>query len=88
MKKRSQRRGLSIWDIRADIREGLDSPDFDIAVKATPLRMPAWTRLQGDLQDEPITLYQVDLVDYNELSDEYKKRISREGKLLYARQSK
>ena len=62
--------------------------DFDIAVKATPLRMPAWTRLQGDLQDEPITLYQVDLVDYNELSDEYKKRISREGKLLYARQSK
>ena len=59
--------------------------DFDIAVKAASIQPSVWARLQIDLQEEPITLYQVDLVDLAQMNDDYKNRISLEGKVLYVR---
>ncbi len=59
--------------------------DFDIAVKSSKITTDAWARLQIDLQEEPITLYQVDLVDFSQMDNDYKNQISREGKVLYVR---
>jgi uncharacterized protein len=62
-----------------------ENSDFDIAVKASSIPAAAWTRLQIALEEEPITLFQVDLVDIRQLNDDYRKRISSEGKTLYVR---
>ena len=59
--------------------------DFDLAIKAKKIPADAWARLQIDLQEEPITLYQVDLVDFSQMDDRYKSQITREGKALYVR---
>lgn len=67
---------------RGDHRE---NSDFDIAIKAPTLASADWARLQLELEEEPITLCRVDLVDFNQLNDDYKKRISSEGKKLYVR---
>ena len=66
---------------RDDHRE---NSDFDIAVRsATPIPSANWARLQVALEEEPITLYRVDLVDFSQLNEDYKKRILSEGKTLY-----
>ncbi len=67
---------------RGDHRE---NSDFDIAVKTSSIPSAAWAKLQVTLEEEPITLYQVDLVDFSQLNDDYQKRISSEGKTLYVR---
>jgi uncharacterized protein len=61
-----------------------DNSDFDIAVKAASIPASTWARLLLALDEAPITLHRVDLVDFNQLTDDYKKRISSEGKTLYA----
>ena len=67
---------------RGDHRE---NSDFDIAVKANPMPSLEWTKLQIDLSEDPITLYSVDLVDFNQLNSEYQSRILKEGRRLYVR---
>ena len=67
---------------RGDYRE---NSDFDIAVKASSISPGAWDKLQLELEEEPITLYKVDLVDFSQLNEDYQKRISSEGKILYVR---
>ena len=67
---------------RGDHRE---NSDFDITVKASSIPSATWAKLQVALEEEPITLYHVDLVDFSQLNDDYKKRISSEGKILYVR---
>ena len=62
-----------------------DNSEFDLAIKATSIPRSVWTRLLLALEEEPITLYRVDLVDFNQLNDDYRKRISTEGKLIYVR---
>lgn len=62
-----------------------DNSDFDIAVQASFIPPEVWARLQIAIEEEPITLYHVDLVDLKQLSNDYKKRIANEGKVLYAR---
>lgn len=69
---------------RGDHRE---TSDFDIAVRFRSAPTSVWARLLVDLQEEPITLYRVDLVDFSSLSDEFKKRILLEGKKIYVRES-
>jgi predicted nucleotidyltransferase len=64
---------------RGDHRE---NSDFDIAVRASLIPPAVWAKLRLAIEEEPITLYQVDLVDFNQLNDDYKKRISSEGKYL------
>jgi len=59
--------------------------DFDIALKLTKEGKKEWTRFVVDVEDEAITLFSVDLMDYDSLDDEYKKEIEAEGVLLYAK---
>ena len=66
---------------RGDHRE---NSDFDIVVKAPTISPKNWAELQLTVEETPITLFRVDLVDFNQLDDKYKKRISSEGKTLYA----
>lgn len=67
---------------RGDHRE---NSDFDIAVRADSMPAEAWTKLKLAVDEEPITLYPVDLMDFNQLNDDYKNRILSEGKPLYVR---
>ncbi len=67
---------------RGDHRE---NSDFDIAVKAASIPHTAWALLQITIEEEPITLYHVDLVDFSQLNDDYRKSILTEGKVLYVR---
>lgn len=57
---------------RGDHRE---NSDFDIAVKSSSIKTKNWSQIQLALDEEPITLYQVDLVDFGELKDQNQKQI-------------
>ena len=68
---------------RGDHRE---NSDFDIALKSTTaIPSAAWAKLQLAIDEEPITLYRVDLVNLSQLNEDYIKRILSEGKNLYVR---
>lgn len=67
---------------RGDHRE---NSDFDIGVQAGAIPPSAWARIILALEEEPITLHRVDLVDWEKLDDQYKMRISAEGRVLYDR---
>ena len=59
--------------------------DFDLACKFKNKDASAWTRFLVFSEDEALTLFQVDVVDYDEVRDEYKKNIDREGQVIYER---
>ena len=56
--------------------------DFDLAFVGVTDRN-AWNRFTISIQEDPITLQSVDLVLFEELNDDYKKNIEREGFTLY-----
>ena len=51
----------------------LENSDFDIAVRSNTITQEKWSRIQIALDEEPITLYSVDLVHLSELNDSYQK---------------
>lgn len=64
---------------RGDHRE---NSDFDFAFKG--LGCPAdWSRFTAIYNEEPVTLWKVDLLIYEETSANYRKNIDREGVVLY-----
>ena len=65
---------------RGDNRE---NSDFDIACIFKQKNEQAWSHLLVNLHEEVMTLWSVDLVDYSELSEEYKNNIKKEGVTLY-----
>ena len=65
---------------RADHRA---NSDFDIVIIEKTCSESQWTKLLADISDEPFSLYAVDLVEFKNLNAEYKKHISREGKIIY-----
>ncbi len=67
---------------RGDHRE---NSDFDLAIKASKLSSHAWTKVLLAIDEEPLTLYKVDLVHFEQMSVDYQTRISSEGKSLYVR---
>lgn len=67
---------------RGDHRQ---NSDYDIAVKAEGIEYANWARLQISLEEQPITLYHVDLVDFSKLDENYRGQITSEGKSLYVR---
>ena len=64
---------------RGDHRQ---NSDFDIAVKG-PIDPKKWTELIVELEEKNLSLYPVDVVQFEGLADDYKKNISVDGKLLY-----
>lgn len=58
--------------------------DFDIAVRG--VRNPKnWSKVSVDLVEEPMTLFDIDLLKYEELNSDYKKSVDTEGRVLYAK---
>ena len=51
---------------RGDYRE---NSDFDIVVSSSAITPEKWSLIQVALDEEPITLYSVDLVHLSELND-------------------
>lgn len=56
--------------------------DFDIAVQGL-LYPEQWNHLLVSLEHENYTLYKIDLVRIEDLSDDYKINIQKEGLILY-----
>jgi predicted nucleotidyltransferase len=69
---------------RGDARQ--DS-DYDLAFVFSPDRHRQWVRFLADLDDAPVTLLPVDLLDWNEASKSLREKISSEGTTLYERAS-
>lgn len=65
---------------RGDHRE---NSDFDIAVALPPGEETAFRRFVLDLDEMPLTLFGVDLVNMNTLDQAYLENIHRDGKVLY-----
>lgn len=60
-----------------------ESSDFDLCVVDAKFDEMARARFLVKMEEEPITLYKVDLVFFEKLNAEYQKNITLEGKLLY-----
>jgi predicted nucleotidyltransferase len=69
---------------RGDAREG---SDYDLAFMFPRDCRAKWVRFVVDLDDAPITLWPVDLLDWSEASESLRDRIRREGITLYERSS-
>ncbi len=67
---------------RGDAR---DDSDFDLAFVFPADRHGPWTRFLADLDDAPVTLLRVDLIDWNEASEPLREQIRKEGITLYER---
>lgn len=59
--------------------------DFDIAVKNKSCDENTWNSLLSDIQENPVTLYSVDIVEYEKLLQPYKNQIDKEGITLWIR---
>ena len=60
-----------------------DNSDFDLALKGRSCSDDQWNRLLVDLRDEPLTLYSIDLVESELLSEDYLANIKSDGRQLY-----
>lgn len=65
---------------RGDHRE---NSDFDVAIVGRQCSVDEWNRLMADIEDLPLTLHTVEIVEIERLGEEYRKSIRREGKPLY-----
>jgi len=69
---------------RGDARE---NSDYDLAFVFPPAQHGKWVRFLADLDDAPVTLLPVDLLDWNEASEPLREEIRKEGITLYERNS-
>ena len=65
---------------RGDFRE---NSDFDIYITGRRCSEDDWTRLLVDLDTEPLTLFKIDLVEFEKMSREFQESMGREGIILY-----
>lgn len=57
--------------------------DFDIAFEFAPEQESAWVRFLQQVEDIPLTLREVDLVDFARAPQELKSRILAEGSVIH-----
>lgn len=69
---------------RGDHRE---NSDFDIVIKGTKAQAHEWAKLRLALEEDPITLHKIDLLNWSELESNYIKNINSEGIILYERKT-
>ncbi len=61
-----------------------ESSDFDIAIKNNKNSIQEFTKIR-DLIEELDTLKKIDLIEYNDLGEEFKKIVDSQGVLIYER---
>lgn len=59
--------------------------DFDLAFVGNRRDQGNWARFVVDVDEEPLTLYPVDLVLLDEVSQELREKIKKEGVVVYER---
>ena len=59
-----------------------ENSDFDIAIRG-PINLQKWTRFVTELEEKNLSLYPVDLVQLEQLGQDYQKNIKIEGKVIY-----
>lgn len=65
---------------RDDFRE---NSDFDVAVEWINHKENEILKLKAELDEKPLTLYKIDLLDINTAGSEYLKEIQSEGKIIW-----
>jgi predicted nucleotidyltransferase len=59
--------------------------DIDLAIEAPGIDRGEWAMLHLDLEEEADTLLLIDLVLVDDLPERFRRRVDREGRLLYER---
>lgn len=59
-----------------------EKSDFDICFLQLS-RPKDWSKFLVDVEEEPITLQKIDIVCYEDMNEEYRTNIEKEGALLY-----
>lgn len=59
--------------------------DIDLAIEAPGIDRGEWAMLHLDLEEEADTLLLIDFVLIDDLPESFRRRVHREGKLLYER---
>lgn len=54
-----------------------------MAIKKSKLDKHAWAQLLVEIDEEPITLHNVDLIHYEEMNEQYRLNIDNEGVIIY-----
>jgi predicted nucleotidyltransferase len=65
--------------------DNFERSDIDLAVEAPGIDRGEWAELHFDLEEEADTLLLVDIVLIDDLPDSFRRRVHREGRLLYER---
>lgn len=60
-----------------------ETSDFDLCIKNKKCDQNTWTQLLVEIPESFMTLYPVDLVEYEKMSADYEKQIDKEGIMLY-----
>jgi len=61
-----------------------ETSDFDLAFWGLA-KKSQWTKFLAEVEEQTLTLYDLDLLQYESTSDQYKKAIDSEGVTLYER---
>ena len=64
-----------------------DKSDYDLALVMNPQIRFNWQKLVIELEEALDTLKKVDIVNYQEISDEFRSNIDKEGVKLYEREN-
>lgn len=63
--------------------DGSVMSDYDLAFVFDKKLHNSWLRFVATVEDEPICLYPIDLINWNEASADFRKQILKEGMFLY-----
>jgi predicted nucleotidyltransferase len=65
--------------------DNFDRSDIDLAVEAPTIDRAEWAALHLDLEEEANTLLLIDFVLMDDMPESFRRRVNREGRLLYER---
>jgi len=65
--------------------DNFERSDIDLAIEAPAINRGEWTKLHLDLEEEADTLLLIDFVLMDDMPESFRRRVHREGRLLYER---
>jgi uncharacterized protein len=60
-----------------------ENSDFDFAIKSKKCSEANWIKLLVDIDDQPYTLFKLDIVEVEKVNPEYLKNIETDGVTIY-----
>ena len=65
--------------------DNFERSDIDLAIEAPGIDRGEWAQLHLDLEEEADTLLLIDFVLMDDMPESFRRRVEREGRLLYER---